>query len=152
METHSTLWRQFSPRIVTERLKQRSLERAFRIVEPEQPDRNVPDFCAAQNEGTFELEMLVPRINSRIKQPRERARSGRERANIRPFVAVAARTGQRQVREVGGAAVFAADDMIDFAACQQRGLRHETIFATTTRAGDHLPSKALAEALNHAAL
>jgi hypothetical protein len=81
----------------------------------ENRNRYLPDVGDGLNERTFQSEMVRPSVLPWIEQPNEFIRSRHNGPYVRSFVAVAGKAGKCQIALFCCAAMFQADDMINFA-------------------------------------
>jgi hypothetical protein len=70
--------------------------------------------------GCATLEMLLPRLEARIKERRESPRFGVITSHIAPFVQIAVDTSQREVVEIIVSAVFSRPNVFDVQGSQRR--------------------------------
>ena len=73
----------------------------------------------------MQFEVLVPRVSPGIEEP-DRATGTVDGCDIRAFVPIAEDTGVGQIAYTRGAAVFAADDVIDLMR-KARAIRPDSI-------------------------
>src|ERR1019366_9917439 len=77
------------------------------------------------DDRTVQFEVLVPRVSPGIEEP-DRATGTVDGCDIRAFVPIAEDTGVGQIAYTRGAAVFAADDVIDLMR-KARAIRPDSI-------------------------
>ena len=88
------------------------------------------------NDRTVQLKVFVPRVPPGIEEAYG-ASGAVDGGDIRPFVAVAQDAGVSQVADTRGAAVFAADNVIDFVRKARAAFMDQTVFTTSIGALDN---------------
>ena len=129
-----------SLRILPDQLQDGSFDNPLLVVQSEQLDGDLTNLCQLYDASAVESEVLLPRLDSWIEEPDERTRGPRDGTNISAFGAIAAGARKRQIGQIGDTYVLTADDMIHFAARQQRPFRHPAILTTSTRSRGDCPA------------
>ena len=88
------------------------------------------------DDRTLQFEMLVPGVSPRIEEPDHPAGTVKG-CDVGPLVTITEHTGVGQIGYTRGAAVLAADDMINLVRKADAILVHQTIFASSTGTLDH---------------
>ena len=115
---------------------------ALGIIEVEKGERRSPDGRARRDLRPFPSKVLGPCVDAWMKQGRDCAALGINRGEIRPFIAVAAKTGVGEIIKCCLAAVLCGDDVIGFVREPQDVIRHAAVFAAATRTVNHgLPQR-----------
>ena len=79
------------------------------------------------------MKVLVPQIQARVKKTGDRAGARVDAGEIRPFVAVAAKAGQREIFRTARTTMLPGDDVIELKAKFRQPLREMAVFATEAR-------------------
>src|SRR5438270_450526 len=86
---------------------------ALAFIQPQQKDGDAANGGQAGDAPCYEAEVLGPVMLPGVKERRERAGLGIERAEIRALVPVAREAGEGQVVQYGLSTVLQRDDVID---------------------------------------
>lgn len=92
--------------------------------------------CQRLDDRTAQSKMVIPRVAPGIEEP-DCAAGTIHRGDVRTFVAVAEDTGVSQIADRRGAAVFPADNVIDFVRKARAVFMDQTVFTTSMGALDN---------------
>src|SRR5271165_121571 len=105
----------------------------IRCVHLQQADRRSAYRSAPDNKDSVALEVLIPLVLPRMKQPDERAAFRVKSAQVRSLVCIAVVAGESEVSAVVSSAMLASDDVLDVIGEERlRILRQATVFAAIT--------------------
>ena len=91
-------------------------------------DRSAPD-----NDHSVALEVLIPLVLARVKQPDECAAFRVKPTQVRPVVCIAMVAGESEISAVVSSAMLACDDVLDVIGEEWlRVLRQAAVFAAMT--------------------
>ena len=102
---------------------------------------DTPDHRPSNNHRAIKPEVLFPRLGARVEQTDNRAGVQVNAGQITPLIGVASVTGEREVGEVVGAAVFSRNDVFNVEGGEwQLVLVQPTVLAASSRPFPNLPA------------
>jgi hypothetical protein len=122
--------------VLTQHLHESALYDALGGIEPQHSRSYFANCRSRLNDRTLQLKVFVPSVAPGIEEP-DGASGPVDGGDIRPFVAVAEHTSVSQIADTRGAAVFSADNVIDFVRKACAIFMDQTVFTTSLGALDH---------------
>jgi hypothetical protein len=85
------------------------------------------------NTAGHQTKVFHPSVAARVEKRHNGSGFSVNGGQIASFEAIAQSTGQGEIVDFGGAAVFLGNDVIDFVRCERHRLWEEAILATVAR-------------------
>ena len=111
---------------------------AMRQIDCQDANRCPADWRFPDQNCSIPFKVIFPAVAAGMKQPCDPPREGIAASEVRPFMMVAGKTGQRKIRENRSTAVLARIDMVHLKRQRIERLRHATILAPACGSTAHL--------------